>query len=327
MNGRPNIYQTLKNFLNHESVGDNIHVAAMCDATDGVEVVTGWKRMNNNPKYTTRMYVCHLMKTGFLTRVSRGVYRLNALIPDWCDLGVLWYANGYPQYDWRTKTYVLYHGKDASQWKQAIKDYLNGTQVSATAAQPTEQPNAASSGAVHPHSDEMVAAEFSKKSKLTDADWIKLTKLFVSYCHQGQRAGQAYMNALYCVNKSLSDDISESDADCFYDDDKLVAFIQYLNCGKLMKPQAKLGNHVVTKKNCFRGVVYQVHHDFHHTGENLDWFNSQRPIDTELLSKPWVSILCDGAGSILVPISDIAEITSLTPSDNGNPWFSFYFNV
>lgn len=341
MKSSKNIFHAVKHIIN-SNIGDNVRVAAICDATDDIEIVTRWKRGTNNPKYTTRKYVTALLKTGFITRLKRGIYHVNAPIPDWCDLGVIWYAMGYERYEKVAGKLekMKYHGKTAQQWRTEIGEYISS--YMAKNVQP-EQPKAEAikvtiidNSPVAPvvsneHNDGqniMVTAEFSKRGKLTDEQWVILTKLFVNYCHDGQRAGQAYMNALRNVNVDVYNNVASSDADCFYKDDKIVAFIQYLNDERPMNPQAKLGNAVVTKRHRTSGIVYQVHHNFAHTNENMDWFRNQRPaIDTNELRKPWVSILVDGGGSILVPMSDIAEITAIHATDNANPWYSFYFNV
>lgn len=323
MNTRPNIYQTLRRFLNSESIGDNIRVAAMCDSTDDVEQVTRWKAMNKNPKYTTRMYVSHLNTLGFLTRVKQGVYRLNAHIPDWCDLGVIWYARGYMQFDvYRGQNRRTYKGLTCNEWKAKITEEIKTFQHCLPSIEILGQVAPVQSAPVDAKESDIFSG-----GKLTSNDWAKLTALFVTYCSAGQRAGQAYMNALLRINSSLHTDVSGTEADCFYDDAKILDFVRYLNSEKMMKLFPKLGNHVKTKTHGHSGVVYQIHHSFKDTSEDMYWFKSQRPaLSTETLEKPWVSILQDNAGAILVPISDIAEITSKVPHDNGNTWFSFYFD-
>jgi hypothetical protein len=41
----------------------------------------------------------------------------------------------------------------------------------------------------------------------------------------GQRTGQAYMNALWLVDGELQNEISFTEADCFYDDRHIPAFM------------------------------------------------------------------------------------------------------
>lgn len=69
----------------------------------------------------------------------------------------------------------------------------------------------------------------NKNLKLTDKEWVKLTRIFVRYYNQGLRPGQSYMNALNDINPDLYVEITGTDADCFYDDNKLIDFMRYLN--------------------------------------------------------------------------------------------------
>ena len=66
-------------------------------------------------------------------------------------------------------------------------------------------------------------------SKLTDKQWVELTTITVDTVHKGLRHGQAYMNALHYINKDLYNQITGTEADCFYDDNKIVNFIKFLN--------------------------------------------------------------------------------------------------
>ena len=66
--------------------------------------------------------------------------------------------------------------------------------------------------------------------KLTDEQWIKLTRSAVDYMHEGQRLGQSYMNALYEVSPEVYSKISNGTYDPYHDDTRIAAFINYLNC-------------------------------------------------------------------------------------------------
>lgn len=65
--------------------------------------------------------------------------------------------------------------------------------------------------------------------RLTDKQWIELTIITVDTVHKGLRQGQAYMNALHYINKELYEQITGTENDCFYDDNKIVNFIKFLN--------------------------------------------------------------------------------------------------
>ena len=73
---------------------------------------------------------------------------------------------------------------------------------------------------------------------LTDEEWVKLIRIFCKNFLKTryekekkyqQRAGQAYMNALHTVNNNLYKEITDTDADCFYNDDLIINFIHRLN--------------------------------------------------------------------------------------------------
>ena len=44
---------------------------------------TSWKKWNNNPYYSTRLYQSLLKRVGCITMVKRGVWQINAPIPEW----------------------------------------------------------------------------------------------------------------------------------------------------------------------------------------------------------------------------------------------------
>ncbi len=66
--------------------------------------------------------------------------------------------------------------------------------------------------------------------KLTDKEFLKLNKEFLKQYDRGkhQRIGQAYFNALHEVNSKLATEITGTEFDCFYDDNKLIIFIRDL---------------------------------------------------------------------------------------------------
>jgi len=66
------------------------------------------------------------------------------------------------------------------------------------------------------------------KSLLTDKQWVDLIRLFCEYLRKDLRMGQSYFNALAKVNPDLADKITDTEYDCFYDDNKVVNFIEYL---------------------------------------------------------------------------------------------------
>ena len=65
--------------------------------------------------------------------------------------------------------------------------------------------------------------------KLTDEEWVELVRKTVQYSHDGLRLGQSYMNALGDVRFDLYKEITDTEFDCFYNDDKIIKFINFLN--------------------------------------------------------------------------------------------------
>ena len=47
------------------------------------EASSGWKRMTNNRYYTTRTYQTALKQLGCITMIKRGLWQINAPIPEW----------------------------------------------------------------------------------------------------------------------------------------------------------------------------------------------------------------------------------------------------
>jgi hypothetical protein len=68
-----------------------------------------------------------------------------------------------------------------------------------------------------------------KMGKLTDKQWVSLTEKTVEFAHKGLRLGQSYMNALFVVDDKIYNKITGTESDCFYDDNKIINFINYLN--------------------------------------------------------------------------------------------------
>lgn len=67
------------------------------------------------------------------------------------------------------------------------------------------------------------------RGKLTDKEWVELIEKTVKNSHKGLRLGQSYMVALSDVKKSLYDEITATENDCFYEDNAIHNFINYLN--------------------------------------------------------------------------------------------------
>lgn len=76
-----------------------------------------------------------------------------------------------------------------------------------------------------------------------------------------------------------------------------------------------LGDYVATTKHRNRGRVHGIHHS---CPENEGWLQMQTPPITDAERKePWVSVLCDGGGAVVVPMSDC---TAIAPFPFRNNW-------
>lgn len=70
--------------------------------------------------------------------------------------------------------------------------------------------------------------------KLNNNEWAELMGEYAVRVRDGEREGQAYMNALRSVNKEIYDHISATCADCFYKDSKVHNFIRSLTRGYIV---------------------------------------------------------------------------------------------
>lgn len=67
-------------------------------------------------------------------------------------------------------------------------------------------------------------------SRLTDKEWVELTRRTIELHNQGQlRLGQSYMIALHEINKQIYEDITATKYDCFYSDNLIDKFVEFLN--------------------------------------------------------------------------------------------------
>lgn len=67
---------------------------------------------------------------------------------------------------------------------------------------------------------------------LSTNEWIQLMKVsidMVEMSNRQLRMGQAHMNALHQIRPELYEDITGTDADCFYNDEKIHNFMKFLN--------------------------------------------------------------------------------------------------
>lgn len=91
--------------------------------------------------------------------------------------------------------------------------------------------------------------------------------------------------------------------------------------------KAFITDYVKTSVHNHIGRVCAKHHNFSSTSETLSWFEGQKPAKSkETLNEAWYSILCHEGGSVLVPESELIEV-STTPIGGTftNSWSDHYF--
>lgn len=65
--------------------------------------------------------------------------------------------------------------------------------------------------------------------RLTAEEHVQTIKEAVSQIKAGLRIGQAHMNALHSVRPDLYELVSNTDADCFYNDGKMIQFTEFIH--------------------------------------------------------------------------------------------------
>jgi hypothetical protein len=65
-------------------------------------------------------------------------------------------------------------------------------------------------------------------SKLTDTQWVELIRIAVDMMHSGLRMGQSYMIALNEIDANLYEQVTATNNDCFYNDNKIINFLTFL---------------------------------------------------------------------------------------------------
>ena len=68
-------------------------------------------------------------------------------------------------------------------------------------------------------------------NNMTAKEWVSLINSLVKYLHNNPelRVGQVYMNALFDIRPDLYQRVTGTENDCFYNDDKIVNLIGFLN--------------------------------------------------------------------------------------------------
>jgi hypothetical protein len=95
MSNKPNLFQSVKSFMNSKKVGETFTTKEFHAAMEGIEQLTWWKKTSAGNYYRQDQYKGYLKRLGFVDNPSRGVWRLLCHIPAWLDSGHVNSALGY----------------------------------------------------------------------------------------------------------------------------------------------------------------------------------------------------------------------------------------
>jgi len=138
MNVKPNLFQSVKSFINSKNVGETFTTKEFHASMNGIEQPTWWKKYNRQLFYRSNTYRTYLRHLGFVENTERGVWRVLCHIPAWLDSGHVNSALGYmytaghdentisyshPQGSWTIK-YLDYKGMTRDQIQTKIREYV-----------------------------------------------------------------------------------------------------------------------------------------------------------------------------------------------------------
>ena len=155
---KPNLFQSVKSFINSKNVGDTFTTKEYHAAMDGIEQPTWWKKYNKQLFYRSNTYRSYLRHLGFVQNPQRGLWKVMCHIPAWLDSGHVNSALGYmytagrdentisyshPQGSWSIK-HLDYKGMTRDEIVTKIREYvllfgfLNTPKVEATKVEETD---------------------------------------------------------------------------------------------------------------------------------------------------------------------------------------------
>ena len=158
METKPNLFQSVKSFINSNNVGDTFTTKEFHAAMDGIEQLTWWKKYNKQLFYRSNTYRTYLRHLGFVKNPERGLWKVICHIPAWLDSGHVNSALGYmytagrdentisyshPQGSWSIK-HLDYKGMTRDEIVTKIREYvllfgfLNTPKVEATKVEETD---------------------------------------------------------------------------------------------------------------------------------------------------------------------------------------------
>jgi len=127
MNTKPNLFQSVKNFINSKGVGNTFTTKELCAAMDGIESVTRWKSISSNEFYRTHTYRTYLKRLGFISNIKRGLWKVDVKIPLWLDSGhINIILFNYQDFGYKSngKFDNLYKGLTRQEIKNRLSEYM-----------------------------------------------------------------------------------------------------------------------------------------------------------------------------------------------------------
>jgi hypothetical protein len=126
MNVKPNLFQSVKSFINSKNVGETFTTKEFHAAMDGIEQPTWWKKYNKQLFYRSNTYRTYLRHLGFVQNPERGLWKVICHIPAWLDSGHVNSALGYMYTAGRDENTISYSHPQGS-WSIKHLDYKGMT--------------------------------------------------------------------------------------------------------------------------------------------------------------------------------------------------------
>tara|TARA_Y100000389_G_scaffold204532_1_gene257751 strand:+ start:2979 stop:3806 length:828 start_codon:yes stop_codon:yes gene_type:complete len=121
------LYQACKDFVNEVGAGNEFKTEEFTNEVGEYCTPTSWNLSNNNPYYRAHTYKTFFKKSGIISQVKRGLWKVNAPIPSEVTLTDFQYDTGYTNtsvYNKNTKTTKFYKIKNNPfDFKQYLEDY------------------------------------------------------------------------------------------------------------------------------------------------------------------------------------------------------------
>jgi hypothetical protein len=123
---KPNLFQSVKSFINSKNLGDTFTTKEFHAAMNGIEQPTWWKKYNKQLFYRSNTYRTYLRHLGFVQNPERGLWKVICHIPAWLDSGHVNSALGYMYTAGRDENTISYSHPQGA-WSIKHLDYKGMT--------------------------------------------------------------------------------------------------------------------------------------------------------------------------------------------------------